>query len=83
MTKDVHVFLSDEDAEALSDRAKSEVRSVTNMAYALILRGLEDQRPVTVAAPRRGRPPKAAQPETPAPSADVAAPHPWSSYDGI
>lgn len=58
MTKDVHVFLSDEDAAALTARARREVRSVTNMAHALILSGLRDDRPVMVAPPRRGRPPK-------------------------
>jgi hypothetical protein len=62
MTKDLHVFLSDEDAADLTARAKREVRSVTNMAHALILHGLRGNQPVDMAPAKRGRPTKPKEP---------------------
>lgn len=60
MANDIHVWLSDEDAEALRARAKRETRSTTNMATVLIRRGLAVDDAADEDKPKRGRPRKVA-----------------------
>lgn len=63
MRKDIHVWLSDEEAETLRDRARREIRSITNMATVLIRRGLAAEDDTTTEAkPKRGRPRKSPSP---------------------
>lgn len=60
MANEIHVRLSDEDAEAVRTRAQREVRSITNMATLLIRRGLSIKDAADEDKPKRGRPRKVA-----------------------
>lgn len=68
MANDIHVWLSDDHAEALRDLAGREMRSITNMASVLIQQGLEAAGVaigVDAARPKRGRPIKPREETTP------------------